>query len=286
MSELSSAVDSLKSGFKHAVAEVSLHRPADSDNFVSVMLPFLSSAEPQLARLLRMRDAVRSEAAMTLAYFGENPNGGKIEDLLGVVTSFSSGLQKAADEMTAHMVKDVVQSTHEAPKALPNASTAASNYASLLAAAAAITQSAGTVEDDIPDTGLKPPPPPPATGHRGQASDSSQASTLKALPTPSLLFPPTTARPDTTGTQSQLRAGPNTSTFTRSKGTVRGTLSKGELDEAIRSIHGGVRRRERTMRDGSGTVSRGGGVRLSKMFLDGKGSVKAVDKGKSAFRGS
>ena len=61
-------------------------------------------------------------------------------------------------------------------------------------------------------------------------------------------------------------------TMNKGKRTVRGTLSRGELDEAIRSIHGGVRRRERD------TLSRGGGVRLSKMFLDGgHGSVRGKD---------
>jgi hypothetical protein len=99
----------------------------------------------------------------------------------------------------------------------------------------------------------------------GVPSDSSsQASTLKALPTPSSLLP--------ISDKSGSRLG-RPGTIAR-RGTVRGTLSKGELDEAIRSIHGGVTRRERTMRDGAGTMSRSGGVRLSKMFLDGRGSVK------------
>jgi diaphanous 1 len=48
-----------------------------------------------------------------------------------------------------------------------------------------------------------------------------------------------------------------------------GTMARGDLDEAIRSIHGGVRRRER--REAS-TIGRG--VRLSKIFLDGGGSVR------------
>lgn len=52
--------------------------------------------------------------------------------------------------------------------------------------------------------------------------------------------------------------------------TMRGTISRGELDEAIRSIHGGVKRRER--REAS---MAGGTFRLSKMFLDGgRGSVR------------
>lgn len=58
-------------------------------------------------------------------------------------------------------------------------------------------------------------------------------------------------------------------------GRKRATLLRGDVDEAIRTIHGGVRRRERS------TVGRGGGIKLAKMFLDGaqsgasgRGSVK------------
>jgi hypothetical protein len=66
-------------------------------------------------------------------------------------------------------------------------------------------------------------------------------------------------------------------TLAQGRRTVRGTLSRGELDDAIRSIHGGVRRRERE------TLGRGGGVRLSKMFLDGA-HVGAVGSGSIRIR--
>jgi diaphanous 1 len=47
---------------------------------------------------------------------------------------------------------------------------------------------------------------------------------------------------------------------------IRGTMSRGDLDEAIRSIHGGVRRQDRMQ----GTMGRErASVRLSKIFLDG-----------------
>lgn len=70
---------------------------------------------------------------------------------------------------------------------------------------------------------------------------------------------------------------PNIATMGRKK-SMRGTLSRGEVDEAIRSIHGGVRRRERDTRERD-TLSRGGGVRLSKMFLDGGQSIRGKDEG-------
>lgn len=51
-----------------------------------------------------------------------------------------------------------------------------------------------------------------------------------------------------------------------------GFTRRGDLDEAIRTIRGGVRRRERQEASMGGTMGRagaGGGTRLSKMFLDG-----------------
>jgi diaphanous 1 len=60
----------------------------------------------------------------------------------------------------------------------------------------------------------------------------------------------------------------------RKGGSGVATMTRGELDEAIRSIHGGVRRRER--REASMT-SAAGSVKLSRMFLDGAGtSVRAT----------
>lgn len=65
-----------------------------------------------------------------------------------------------------------------------------------------------------------------------------------------------------------------TPTATLKGGLGVATMTRGELDEAIRSIHGGVRRRER--REASMT-SAAGSVKLSRMFLDGAGtSVRAT----------
>lgn len=64
-----------------------------------------------------------------------------------------------------------------------------------------------------------------------------------------------------------------TPTATMKGGLGVATMTRGELDEAIRSIHGGVRRRER--REASMT-SAAGSVKLSRMFLDGAGSVRGT----------
>jgi diaphanous 1 len=70
---------------------------------------------------------------------------------------------------------------------------------------------------------------------------------------------------------------PSTGSDTTPTGTLaRGptmTMKRGELDEAIRSIHGGVRRRER--REAS-MASVAGSVKLSRMFLDGAGSSRGT----------
>jgi hypothetical protein len=65
-----------------------------------------------------------------------------------------------------------------------------------------------------------------------------------------------------------------TATINRPVAGLRGTMTRGELDEAIRSIHGGVRRRER--REASLVGGTGSSVKLSRMFLDGAGSVSAT----------
>lgn len=51
---------------------------------------------------------------------------------------------------------------------------------------------------------------------------------------------------------------------------IRGSLTRGEFDEAIRTIHGGARRRER--REASMASSIAGSIKLSRMLLDGSGT--------------
>jgi hypothetical protein len=60
-----------------------------------------------------------------------------------------------------------------------------------------------------------------------------------------------------------------TPTATLKGGHGVATMTRGELDEAIRSIHGVVRRRERREASMSSTA---GSVKLSRMFLDGAGT--------------
>jgi hypothetical protein len=69
--------------------------------------------------------------------------------------------------------------------------------------------------------------------------------------------------------QRNVSASAGPLTLARNNPISRQTLSRGDLDEAIRSIHGGVRRRDRTMRGASGTGSVIEGVRASRMMLDG-----------------
>ena len=191
-----------------------------------IFKPFLSTAMPQIEQLETLHTDLQRELASLLAYFGEKSggDGAKPEDLFGTILGFSAGLQKAAVEMTRHVVKEdkgykgrIKAIPAKAKDAIP---TIRSSNASTLKAAAA----------------------------------SSASSLLPSMEVQSV-------------SQATVRS-------------IRGTMSRGDLDEAIRSIHGGVRRRERK----DGTVGRGGGVRLSKMFLDGGGSVR-VKAGVSGISG-
>lgn len=90
-------------------------------------------------------------------------------------------------------------------------------------------------------------------------------------PTPVLHTTAPSSGSDTTPTATLNRPA----TLNRHAGLGKGTMTRGELDEAIRSIHGGVRRRER--REASMTSTAGSSVKLSRMFLDGAGtSVRAT----------
>lgn len=62
----------------------------------------------------------------------------------------------------------------------------------------------------------------------------------------------------------------------------RGTLTRGEFDEAIRTIHGGARRRER--REASMASSVAGSVKLSRIFLDGSGTSTRAGLGTAGTR--
>lgn len=199
-----------------------------------------------------MRTELQTDSISLLSFFGEGKDG-KVEDLFGIISGFSAGLQKAAAEMSRHLISSKPDLKNKMkPEERVN------GQARLLAAAAAII----VIDSDEQD-------------EKEKISGTSATSTLKALPAHSKFLSPDEAGPAS-------RFG-KMGTLARAKGTVRGTLSKGELDEAIRAIHGGVTKRERTVREG--TMGRGGGVRLSKMFLDGKGSVKAPDRKGSGFIG-
>lgn len=258
------SIDTLNRGLQHAQSELNHHRPvSDTDTFLPTLKPFTRFAKPQIDKLIRMRAELQADSTSLLSFFGESKDG-KIEELFGIIAGFSAGLQKAAAEMSRHLL---LSAKSEKGRSNPPGERV-NGQARLLAAAAAKIMVDGEEAGEVKDEKKT------KHGARGSDTSTSTSSTLKALPTPSLLLPPAQ-----NGEEGGSRFG-RMGTIARSKGTVRGTLSKGELDEAIRAIHGGVTKRERTMREG--TMSRGSGVRLSKMFLDGKGSVKAPDKSRGS----
>jgi diaphanous 1 len=250
MSDMMSSIDTLHRGLQHVKIELTLHKPtSDTDTFRSSLEPFALAASPQIDKLIRMRAELQADSTSLLSFFGEGKDG-KVEDLFGIISGFSAGLQKAAAEMSRHPLSSKPDLKNKMrPEERMN------GQARLLAAAAA------KIIIDTDDT------------DGAEKSGTSASSTLKALPAHSKFL-----SPDEAGSGSGLG---KMGTMARMKGTVRGTLSKGELDEAIRAIHGGVTKWERTVKEG--TMGRGGGVRLSKMFLDGKGSVKVPDRKGSGF---
>lgn len=110
-----------------------------------------------------------------------------------------------------------------------------------------------------------PDPRPPSSKYANKAAITAVTVTKGKAKVPTLHTTTPSSGSDTTPTGTIVRAGPEAG--------VIGTMKRGELDEAIRSIHGGVRRRER--REAS-MASTAGSVKLSRMFLDGKGSVRAT----------
>jgi diaphanous 1 len=210
LAETISTVTTLKSSLKATREAMSIPAVDASDELCATLEPFLIIAEPQGTKLVAMSADLQAEITTTIAYFGCNKDETKAEDLFNTILSFSNTLQKAAAEMTKHVLQPEIK--RMAPSA-GNGSTA------LLHAAA----------------------------RRESQASSGSVETIKQEKKEGLLA-----------------------------GIRVGTLGRGDLDEAIRSIHGGVRRRER--REAS-TIGRG--VRLSKMFLDGGGSVRGHPSGKA-----
>jgi hypothetical protein len=110
-----------------------------------------------------------------------------------------------------------------------------------------------------------PDPRPPSSKAANVAAVTAISVSKGKVNMPILHTTTSSSGSDTTPTGTIVRAGAGAG--------VIGTMKRGELDEAIRSIHGGVRRRER--REAS-MASTAGSVKLSRMFLDGKGSVRAT----------
>jgi len=213
------------------------------DALQETLAPFLAAAKPQITKLARLHTDLQREAPTLLAYFGEKEGGGGVEYLFSTILTFAHGLQKAAAEMTRHAVRD--EQDKEERRKKEDKATAGSGVSQ--DTLDAMSRKLDRHEAMLTAVTIKRPPPPPS---------ASPASAAQSTAATSLAPPPVVV------------AGPARGTM-HGRRSIRGTLSRGELDEAIRSIHGGVKRRERD------TLGRGGGVRLSKMFLDGGSGVNA-----------
>lgn len=238
--DVASSITTLRNGTANASAELGLALQLDpaivtqsNDRFPEVFKPFIPIAEKQTELLVKLLADLRAEVDSVKAYFAENPDG-SIEELFNTVLSFAIGLQKAAAEMTKFMAVEETSATKSKPAARPLGDLFGPQKPGILPLPSASASAGRPVASGL-------------TRIPGQkvAAESGQRQSVSGL------------------------APPATDDIIRS---VRGTMTRGDLDEAIRTIHGGVRRRER-QEASTGGGSGGGGVRLSKMFLDGANGI-------------
>jgi diaphanous 1 len=100
------SIHSLVSGLAQVSTEITqvqalAGRPGD-DQFVQVMQPFVEQVGPRVEALKKMGSALEGELQALLVYFGERPEtpeAPKPEDFFGLIASFSSSLEKCAQEV-------------------------------------------------------------------------------------------------------------------------------------------------------------------------------------------
>ncbi|CAJ0926832.1 13110_t:CDS:10 [Entrophospora sp. SA101] len=69
------------------------------DNFIIVMSEFIQIARPTIEKIKNMTNELEEESKKILIYYyGENPDDKKVEDLLGLILTFSSSFMKAKNE--------------------------------------------------------------------------------------------------------------------------------------------------------------------------------------------
>ncbi|KAJ6583786.1 hypothetical protein B0H10DRAFT_2168123 [Mycena sp. CBHHK59/15] len=205
---ITQSVNALVAGLgqvKDEIAQLKSMRgvPAN-DQFIRVMQPFLAEVGPSVIALKNMGNSLDGELRSLLSYYGENPDSSeapKPEDFFGLISSFSSSLQKCALEV------------HDAEMKLMPAIQKP-----------AISEPA----EDAPSESVKS-----YTFLFTRSQSSHPVQTIKAPQDPA---PPALALPQA--------------------GSQGGSVSRGDLDQAIRSMRDG-KRRARPSRP------------LSKIFLDG-----------------
>lgn len=208
-----------------------------------MLQPFVRSAQLRVDKLDRLNVDLQKELSSLLSFFGEKD--GSVETLFSTVLTFAHGLQKAAAEMTRHALRDEEARVQQL-KATEGVSRGTMD---------AMSQKLDKHEAMLSAVTIKKPKV--SAGGSAGSYFPHRAPPVPEAVTSTLAPPGLAVASDGTLARKKL---------------ARATLSRGELDEAIRSIHGGVKRRERD------TLGRGG-VRLSKMFLDGgqsRGTVGAA----------
>jgi len=115
-------VTALVSGLTQVKNEVQQHRQSkdtsSNDRFVQVMQFFIAQVSPNVDALMNMGNMIEGELRSLLTYYGEDPDSSdapKPEDFFGLVTSFSSSLQKCAFEVRDADMKKPIEVVVEEP---------------------------------------------------------------------------------------------------------------------------------------------------------------------------
>ncbi|KAH7887379.1 hypothetical protein F5I97DRAFT_1925836 [Phlebopus sp. FC_14] len=129
---VSQSVKSIITSFGKAEAEVQFflkqdEPPSTNDRFVEVMQPFLVRISGQVHALKDLTASVENDLRSLFIYYGESfdsPEGPKPDEFFGMICSFSSSLQKAAEEVgnaTARPALDTRRLAEESKMTVMNA---------------------------------------------------------------------------------------------------------------------------------------------------------------------
>ncbi|OCF43807.1 hypothetical protein I317_02411 [Kwoniella heveanensis CBS 569] len=215
LSDLASSINEITSSLSTAQSLLPL---LDSDDDLhSLLNEFLNSSTPQIEQLKTTHQRIKSDLTALLQYFGQNSDQNfetSAEELFGLLSSFSRSLEKAGAEMSAHLLKaDYTGTSVTTTTSISSSSTTATSA----------TASPEGSRDNTPVGTVA------LAVHVSQAGDDATTAPSTDGASTHKPPPPPTISDLLLASHSQSNTGPS---------RFRHTLSRGEFDEAIRTIHG------------------------------------------------